>query len=138
MHCVHCHIGCICLTFFHCVFSNDSSNYLFDNMHSNSNCSCKIVKLAVHLNDIDIFFLSVFQTSPQITCLRYKACDLGFVNCIVFEIWFLSGGTKTRKLLRKSIFSSLSLCSHGHLQISTVSAPLGRHKASSDHKTSYI
>ena len=34
------HIGCICLTFLHCVFSNVSSNCPPERMHSRIGCMC--------------------------------------------------------------------------------------------------
>ena len=34
------HIGCICLTFLHCVFSNVSSKRLHNMMHSHIGCIC--------------------------------------------------------------------------------------------------
>ena len=34
------HIGCICLTFLHCAFSNVSSNRLHQRMHSHIGCIC--------------------------------------------------------------------------------------------------
>ena len=37
---MHSHIGCICLTFLHCVFSNVSSNRLYVRMHSHIGCIC--------------------------------------------------------------------------------------------------
>ena len=37
---VHNHIGCICLTFPHCGFSNESSNLFFERMHSYTCCIC--------------------------------------------------------------------------------------------------
>ena len=37
---MHRHIGCICTTFLHCVFSNGSSNCLLDKKHSYIGCIC--------------------------------------------------------------------------------------------------
>ena len=34
------HIGCICLAFLHCVFSNVSSNGLYRRMHNHIGCIC--------------------------------------------------------------------------------------------------
>ena len=37
---MHSHIGCICLTFLHCVFSNVSSNCLLERMQNHTGCIC--------------------------------------------------------------------------------------------------
>ena len=37
---MHYYTSCICSTFLHCVFSNDSSNRLFGKMHSHTGCIC--------------------------------------------------------------------------------------------------
>ena len=37
---LHSRIGCICLTFLHCGFSNVSSNCLHQRMHSDTGCIC--------------------------------------------------------------------------------------------------
>ena len=37
-----CHIGCICLTFLHCAFLNVSSNGLHEKMQSHIGCICLI------------------------------------------------------------------------------------------------
>ena len=39
---MHSHIGCICLTFLHCAFSNVSSNGLNEKMHSHIGYICLI------------------------------------------------------------------------------------------------
>ena len=37
---MHNHIDCICLSFLHCGFSNDSSMHLDQSMHSHTGCIC--------------------------------------------------------------------------------------------------
>ena len=37
---MHSHIGCICLDFLYCAFSNVSSNWLSEKMHSHIGCIC--------------------------------------------------------------------------------------------------
>ena len=37
---LHSHTACICLTFLHCVFSNVPSNYLYYRMHIHIGCTC--------------------------------------------------------------------------------------------------
>ena len=37
---MHSHIGCICLVFLHCAFSNVSSNCLPEQMHNHIGCIC--------------------------------------------------------------------------------------------------
>merc|ERR1712020_671492 len=37
---MHSRIGCICLAFLHCAFSNVSSKHLHKRMHSHTGCIC--------------------------------------------------------------------------------------------------
>ena len=47
---MHNHIGCICLFFLQCVFSNVSSNFLDKRMHSRTGCICLTFLHCVFLN----------------------------------------------------------------------------------------
>ena len=62
---MHTHTGCICLTFLHCVFSNEFLNWLPEKMHSHTGCICSAV---------------YFQMSTQIACIR---------SCIIALVAFL-------------------------------------------------
>ena len=37
---MHSHIGCICSTFLHCVFSNESLTCVHERMHNHTGCIC--------------------------------------------------------------------------------------------------
>ena len=73
---LHSRIGCICLTFLHCVFSNVSSNRLHKRIHSRIGC---------------IFFIfptAGFQMTPQ--CTRLRACIVTLVAfvCLFSTVYF--------------------------------------------------
>ena len=55
----HSHIGCICVTFLHCAFSNVSSNCLLEKMPCRTGCICLIF---LHDAFSNVFICSKFST----------------------------------------------------------------------------
>ena len=62
--------GCILLTFLHCAFSNMSSNCLSKRMHSRIGCICFDFFCCMFSNESSNGLPQIFQTSPQIIYLR--------------------------------------------------------------------
>ena len=73
------HIGCICLAFLHCVFSNGSSNGLPGRMHTHTGCICSTFLHCVLSN----FSSNCLHEKRQIHigCLR-----LTFLHCVLWNV----------------------------------------------------
>ena len=101
-------IGCICLTFSHCVFSNVSSNCQPERMHSHIGCIC-------------LFFSIVpFQMYPQ------GACLWGCIVTLVAFVWlnvivglFLQDflNLQTKVIMFKSLFHYVVFCPNGSFKL---------------------
>ena len=101
---LHSRIGCICLTFLHCGFSNVSSNCLHQRMHSDTGCICLTFLHCVFSNVSSnrlhkrihsrigcIFFIfptAGFQMTLQ--CTRLRACIVTLVAfvCLFSTVYF--------------------------------------------------
>ena len=75
---MHCHIGCTCSTFLHCVFLNESSNCLPERMHNYFGCIC--------LTFLHCVFSNAFSNSPTERIYNYTGCICFAFPCCVFSI----------------------------------------------------
>ena len=65
---MHTHIGCICLTFLHCVFSYVSSKHLHCRMHNHTGCICSIFLRCVFSNVFSKRLPKQMQSHTDCTC----------------------------------------------------------------------
>ena len=94
---MHSHIGCICLSFLHRVFSNVSSNRLRDMMHTHIGCICLIFLCPLSLSlkpDWLCFYYNLlvqnFDPFPA-----YKKCAVSCNSCFQLKAhWFWIVGTE--------------------------------------------
>ena len=79
------HIGCICLTFPHCAFSNGSSNWSLERMHSRIGCICLIFHHSVSSNVSPMHSVRSMHSHSgcifSTTCLFYW--NLFYLNLVV-------------------------------------------------------
>ena len=99
----HSHIGCICVTFCHCVFSNASSKHLPKRMHTHTGCICLIFlcyafshelsKCMPHRRNSHWLLVTlvafIFSTmSFHMFHQRIIACIVTLVAFLLFPLWF--------------------------------------------------
>ena len=71
---MHNHICCICWTFLHCVFSNVTSNYLPEMMHIRTGCIC-LTFLHSAFSDVSLScLLERMQNHTGCICLIFLRC----------------------------------------------------------------
>ena len=120
-----CHIGCICLSFLHCVLSNVSSNRLPEQMQSHIGCTCLAFlhcvlsnvsssclpeRMQIHTDCICLTFLEYcfLKCLFQHTCLKFPHClflfplDLFLAHCFVAQDVDPSQASEMYRLLHKS------------------------------------
>ena len=83
----HNHTVCICLTFLHCVFSNGSSNGLHEKMHSHTGCICLTFFHCVFSNGSSKFFIRRFKVT--LTSFVWLFSTVCFQMCL--QSAFLGG-----------------------------------------------
>ena len=102
--------GCICLTYLHCVFSNESSNRLYKKMHCHKGCifyfcplrvfnvfwNCLLEKKQSHTDWICLNFLHCVFSNESSNCMfgkmhSYTNCICStFLHCCIFKWAFKS------------------------------------------------
>ena len=94
---MHSHIGCICLTFLHCVFSNVSSNRLRDMMHTHIGCICLIFlcHMSLSLKPDWLCFYNNLLVQNFDPFPAYKKCAVSCNSCFQLKAhWFWIVGTE--------------------------------------------
>ena len=96
------HLGFICLTLVHCVFSDGPSNYLSERMHihigcicfaflqcafSNGSSNCLPERMHIHIGCICLAFLHCVFSNESSNCLPKKRQSC--IGCICFLILLL-------------------------------------------------
>ena len=71
---MHSHIGCTCLTFLHCVFSNVSSNGLPEWLRSHTDCICLIFLHCVFSNVFSKHLHKKMQSHTGCICKTLLLC----------------------------------------------------------------
>ena len=68
------HTGCICLIFLHCVLSNESSNGQHERIHSYIGCNCLTFLQCVFSNDSSNCLPERMHTHSGCICLTFRHC----------------------------------------------------------------
>ena len=71
---MHSHIGCICLSFLHCVFSHVSSNRLPERMQSHIGCICLTFLRCAFSNVSSNGLPEKMQSHTDCICLTFLHC----------------------------------------------------------------
>ena len=81
---MHIHIGCICLTFLHCAFSNVASNYLHEKRHSHIVCICLTFLHCVFSNVSSKCLPEKRHSCIDCICVTFLHCGFSNVpsNCL--------------------------------------------------------
>ena len=70
----HSHIGCICLTFLHCVFSNEPSDSMHGRIQSHIGCMCLTFLHCVFSNESSNSLPATMHKDIGCTCLTFLRC----------------------------------------------------------------
>ena len=82
------HIGCICLTFLHCAFSNVSSNCLPERMQSHIGCICSTFPHCEFSNVSSKYLRQRMQNHIGCICKTFLHCEFSnvFSNCLSVQL----------------------------------------------------
>ena len=105
---MHSHIGCICLTSLHCEFSNVLSNYMLVRMHSHIGCICLIFLRRVFSNVSSNGLPERMHNHTGCICLTFHRYEISNVS---------SNGLLERMQNRTGCICLTFLC---HLSLSLV------------------
>ena len=113
------HIGCICLIFLHCAFSNVSSMNLDQSMHNHIGCICLIFLHCAFSNVSSKRLHKKMQSHIGSICLTFLYCAFSNVssNCLLHRLHFLIFDIYRQKLVQGrsfilTPFQKISIKSH--------------------------